>query len=119
MSAAVISEPACPSECSDSEAMEHATKRARIAVKPFQDIDLDKFVLKNNGKGKNGHNTFPLIAGEPIRFNFTPAGWVETPFGFDTSGNYENPSFLGGVPPEKKGTELATESAPRSGRVLE
>ena len=95
MSAETVFDRACPSECSDNEAMEPVMKRARIEVKPFQDIALDKFVLKNNGKGKNGQNTFPLIASEPIRFNFTPNGWIETPFRFDTSGKYEYPSFLG------------------------
>ena len=105
MSAAAISEQVCPSECSDTEAMEPVTKRARIEVKPFQELNLDLFVLKNNGKGKNGgQNTFPLVAGEPIRFNFTPSGWMEAPFGFDISGKYECPSFLGGAPPEKEGT---------------
>ena len=103
MSAAIF-ERACPSECSDADAMEPAIKRARIEVKPFQEIDLGQFVLKNNGKGKNGQNTFPLVAGEAIRFNLTPNGWIETPFGFDTSCKYECPSFLGGVPPEKEGT---------------
>jgi hypothetical protein len=104
MSAAVISEHACPSECSDTEAMEPVVKRARIEVKPFQEINLNQFILKNNGKGKNGQNTFPLVAGEPIRFNFTPNGWIETPFGFDISGKYEYPSFLGGPSPDKEGT---------------
>jgi len=104
MSAAAISEQASPSECSDADVMEPVTKRARIEVKPFQELNLDQFVLKNNGKGKNGQNTFPLVAGEPIRFNFTPNGWMDAPFGFDISGKYECPSFLGGVHPEKEGT---------------
>ena len=104
MSAAAISEQACPSECSDTEAMEPVVKRARIEVKPFQELNLDHFILKNNGKGKNGQNTFPLIAGEPIRFNFTASGWMEAPFGFDISGKYEYPSFLGGQSPDKEGT---------------
>ena len=104
MSAAAISDQACHSECSDADAMQPAAKRARIEVTPFQEIDLDKFALKNNGKGKNGHNTYPLIASEPIRFNLTPAGWFQAPFGFDISGKYELPSFLGGPAPEKAGT---------------
>ena len=68
---AANSDQACHSECSDADAMQPAAKRARIEVKSFQEIDLAKFTLKNNGKGKNGHNTYPLVASEPIRFNLT------------------------------------------------
>jgi hypothetical protein len=103
MSAAFSDQANC-SECIDTEAMEPATKRARIEVKSFQEIDLASFTLKNRGKGKNGLNTFPFIASEPIRFNLTPSGWLQAPFGFDISGKYENPSFLGGPAPDKEGT---------------
>jgi hypothetical protein len=72
MSAAFSDQANC-SECIDTEAMEPATKRARIEVKSFQEIDLASFTLKNRGKGKNGLNTFPFIASEPIRFNLTPS----------------------------------------------
>ena len=102
---AANSDQACPSVSSD-EAMEPATKRARIEVKAFNQVDLAAFTLKNNGKStgiKGGLNTFPLIANQPIRFNLTPSDWLEAPFGFDLSGKYENPSFLCGIPPEKPG----------------
>ena len=101
---ATLSDQACPSVCSDADAMQPSAKRARIEVKSFQEIDLAKFTLKNNGKGKNGHNTYPLVAGEPIRFNLAPCDWLQSPFGFDISGKYEYPSFLGGPAPEKEGT---------------
>lgn len=101
---AAFSDQACCSECTDTDAMQPAAKRARIEVKTFKDLDLSKFVLKNNGKGKNGQNTYPLVAGEPIRFNLTPSGWLQTPFGFDISGKYEYPSFLGGPAPDKVGS---------------
>ena len=101
---AANSDQACHSECSDTDAMQSAAKRARIEVKSFQEIDLSKFTLKNNGKGKSGLNTYPLVTGESIRFNLTPSGWLKAPFGFDISGKYEYPSFLGGPAPEKEGT---------------
>ena len=104
MTTSAISDQACPSECSDLPDMESAAKRARIEVKPFQDLDLNQFVLKNNGKGKNGPIVYPLIAGEPIRFNLTINDWLQTPFGFDLETKFEKPSFLGGKDPEKPGT---------------
>ncbi len=81
------------------------SKRARreIEVKPFQQVDLAQFKLKDNGKGKNGHLAYPSIDGGPIRFHLTPSEWVRTPFGFDIDGKYEKPSFLGGKAPEKEG----------------
>jgi hypothetical protein len=84
-------------------AQEGRRVRARVefAVLPFSDVDLNEFALKDNGKGKNGHNAFPLVNGEGIRFNLTPTGWLKTPFGFDVDGKYEKPSFLGGNAPEK------------------
>ena len=101
---AAFSDQACHSECTDADAMQTPAKRARIEVKTFKDLDLSKFTLKNNGKGKNGQNTYPLVADEPIRFNLTPSGWLQTPFGFDISGKYEYPSFLGGPEPDKVGS---------------
>ena len=98
---AAFSDQASHSEC---DAMEPAAKRACIEVKPFNDVALGNFILKNRGKAKNGGLiTFPSIGGEPIRFNLTPCGWLQAPFGFDISGKYEYPSFLGGPAPEKEG----------------
>ena len=83
-----FSERACPSVCSD-EAMEPAAKRARIEVKAFNQVDLETFTLKNNGKNTNGNksglNTFPLIGNQPIRFNMTPSDWFQAPFVASTS----------------------------------
>ena len=103
MSAAAVSELACPSECSE-EAMaeERVSKRARIEVKPFGDVDISQFALKNKGKGKNGGlMAYPLISDQPIRFNLTPDDWIRTPFGFDIDSKFEKPSFLGGKVPER------------------
>ena len=84
-------------------------KRAReeIAVPRFDVVDLEQFVLKDNGKGKTGHRTFPLVAGEQIRFNLTPNGWLVVPFGFDLSSQYEKPSFLSGEAASKASEGLS------------
>ena len=80
-----------------------ASKRARIDVKRFDEIQINDFTLKDKGKGKNGHMAFPLIGGEMIRFNLTPIDWAQTPFGLDVDSKFEKPSFFGGKEPEKKG----------------
>ena len=105
MLASAISDPECE-DCSEGPAMatEGPTKRARIEVKPFEDIDLSKIALKDKGKGKQGHIAFPLLDGEVIRFNLTPSDWSKNPFGFDVNSKFEKPSFLGGKEPEKVGT---------------
>ena len=96
--------------CSVSDspmAQEPQSKRARVEVQipAFDKVDLDKLTLKDHGKGKNGApRVFPLVAGEAVRFNLTPAGWLNTPFGFDVDSKFEKPSFLGGKEPENSGT---------------
>ena len=107
MSDAAISTQVCISDCSDdifaamaNNAEEPASKRARIEVKHFGEIDLSEFALKDKGKGQNGHIAFPLLGGEILRFNLTVNDWTRSPFGFDTTGKYEKPSFLGGKAPE-------------------
>ena len=89
-STAAISIKRCPSECSDaamSTAEERSTKRARIEIKPFTELDISEFTLKHKGKGKNGgHMAYLLLSGESIRFNLTPNEWLRTPFGFDGCG---------------------------------
>ena len=89
----------------DAMAEQGSSKRARreIEVKPYPQLELAEIKLKDNGKGKNGHLAYPLIDGEPIRFNLTPSDWVRTPFGFDIDGKYEKPSFIGGKVPEVEG----------------
>ena len=79
---------------------ERPTKRTRIGVKPYSEIDLEEFALRDKGKGKNGHLAYPLLDGDTIRFNLTPNDWLRTPFGFDVDGKYDKPSFLGGKEPE-------------------
>ena len=109
---AAISQSACPSECSDAameQIAEPVAKRTRVEVKevkPFQEMDLDKFTLKT-GKSKNGNYTYyiPLVDCASVLVNLTPERecWVDAPFGFDTSCKFEVPSFLGGKAPEKEG----------------
>jgi hypothetical protein len=93
----------CESE--DEMADQPQSKRARveIAIPSFGEVDLSKFSLKDNGKGKNGHLAYPLVDGQVVRFNLTPSGWLKTPFGFDIQTKFEKPSFLGGKEPEKAG----------------
>ena len=92
-----------PSDHSD-EAMsnngEGRNVRARITVAPILELDLELFSLKDKGKGKNGHNSYPLINNEVIRFNLTDGDWLRVPFGFDINSKFEKPSFLGGKAPE-------------------
>jgi hypothetical protein len=93
----------CDSE--DEMADQPQSKRARVEIQipAFAEVDLTKFSLKDNGKGKNGHLSYPLIDGQVVRFNLTPSGWLKSPFGFDIQTKYEKPSFLGGKEPEKPG----------------
>ena len=91
-SIAAISNQACPSECLDeamSTAEERSTKRDSIEIKPFTELDISEFTLKDKGKGKNGgHMAYPLLSGESIRFNLTPNEWLRTPFGFDVDSKF-------------------------------
>ena len=80
------------------------SKRARIEVKSFENLQLSEFTLKDKGKGKNGHQAWPGFVGEMIRFNLTPSEWSSTPFGFDTNSKFKKPSFLGGKEPERVGS---------------
>ena len=93
-------ESMCAEEAMSSTG-EPAAKRARIEVKPYTEINLSEFALKDKGKGKNGHMAYPLLAGETIRFNLSPSEWLRTPFGLDVDSKFEKPSFLGGKAPEK------------------
>ena len=87
-------------------AQQPQSKRARVEdeIPSFDKVDLSRFALKDYGKSKNGHKTFPLVAGECIQFNLTPGGWLKSPFGFDVNTKFEKPSFLGGKEPETVGT---------------
>jgi len=87
--------------------MAQQQKRARVEIEvpSFAKVDLSQFTLKDHGKGNNGHRAFPfpLVAGEAVRFNLTPSGWLKAPFGFDVDTKFEKPSFLGGKEPENAG----------------
>ena len=82
-------------------------KRARVEIEvpSFDKVDLEQFSLKDYGKGKGGLKTFPMVDGKSIRFNLTPSGWLQAPFGFDVTTKYEMPSFLGGKAPESGASE--------------
>ena len=82
-------------------------KRARVEIEvpAFDKVDLEQFSLKDYGKGKGGLKTFPMVDGKSIRFNLTPSGWLQAPFGFDVTSKYETPSFLGGKAPESGASE--------------
>ena len=95
-------ESMCAEEAMSSTG-EPAAKRARIEMKPYTEINLSEFTLKDKGKGKNGHMAYPLLGGETIRFNLSPSEWIRTPFGLDVDSKFEKPSFLGGKAPEKAG----------------
>ena len=88
-------------EAMSSVTEERPIKRTRMDISNYDDVDLSQFVLKDKGKGKNGHMAYPLLGSESIRFNLTPSDWLQTPFGFDVDGKCEKPSFLGGNAPEK------------------
>jgi hypothetical protein len=79
------------------DAMEN--KRARVEVaKSFADIDLNDVQLKAvKVRDSDAVVLFANLANEPVfRFNLTPNGSCPVIFGFDTSGKFEQPSFLTG-----------------------
>ena len=90
-------------EALESNDMAHPNKRARIEIASFDQLDLGKFTLTQVGKTKKDQKIYANIDGKPIRTNLTPNDWLSTRFGFDTSGTYQKPSFLGGAVPERKG----------------
>jgi len=86
----------------DADLTTPPAKRAKIEVLPFPELDLSKLSLKSSGVGPGGGlRVYPTLDGEAIRFNLTPHKWLETPYGFDLSTQYEEkvPSFLGGKTP--------------------
>jgi hypothetical protein len=96
----VISQPSL--DFSDFEAMEPAAKRAKVEVEAFDQLNLEKLsIAQKNLKGSIWR--YPAIDGSAIHFNLTPSGWLRTTWGFDFSGRYEKPSFLGGPEPERAG----------------
>ena len=90
-------------EGSEEDIMTHPNKRAKIEIASFEQLNLEKFSLVQVGKTKKDQKIYANIDGKPIRANLSPNDWLSTRFGFDTSGQYEKPSFLGGKAPERKG----------------
>jgi hypothetical protein len=88
---------------SNFEAMEPVAKRAKIAG-AFNELDLAKFSLKASKLSNGQVRLLPVIDEAAIHTNLTPAGWLSSAWGFDFSGRFECPSFLGGIQPEKPGT---------------
>ena len=82
--------------------MEPAAKRAKVEVKAFDQLSLEKFsIAQKDLRGQIWR--YPAIDGAAIHFNLTPSSWLSTAWGFDFSGRYEMPSFLGGPEPERAG----------------
>ena len=83
------------------------SKRARVEYDApiFSNVDLEKFSLKDKGKGETGHKAFPLVDGKTVEFNLTPTTWLHAPLGFDVSSKFEKPSFLGGEEPKNGASE--------------
>ena len=82
---------------------ESAAKRAKIEIPSFSQLNLQEFTLKTVGQTKKDFKFYANISGAPIRANLTPTDWMSIRFGFDLSGKYEKPSFLGGSAPERLG----------------
>ena len=84
--------------------MTAAVVNSTIEISSMQELDFQQFALKMGTKTKNGQTAYPSIAGETIRVNLTPDEWLHSPWGFDFTGRFETPSFLGGKSPERDGT---------------
>ena len=84
--------------------MTRPTQRARTETLSFDQLDLAKLQfkdIKSNPKGPP--SVIVLYEGVGPRFNLTPTGWLNCKYGFDISGKYSKPSFLGGPMPENEG----------------
>ena len=82
-----------------SNVAEPSPKRAKIEMPSFKDLNLEKLSLKDNGMNRQGSAklVLPLFDGKKLSCNLTPAGFLKTPFGFDTSCKFEKPAFLMGT----------------------
>ena len=85
-------------------ASQGAAKRQRVEpVKPFGEIDTGSARIKEGAPKKTGGKFLvPLIGNEMMPFNLSPTVWNTMPFGFDLSGKFEKPSFLGGPESDKQ-----------------
>ena len=87
-----------------STSSEPAAKRAKIDIPSFAELNLSEFLLKQTGTTPNGQmRVTPMINNAAVIFNLSPKEWNKTEWGFDYSGRFENPSFLGGPEPAKPG----------------
>jgi len=106
MSAAACSNSASnisPSDDLEYDDMAQANKRAKIDVSSFDQLNLEQLTLTQVGKTKKDQKIYVNIDKLPVRTNLTPNDWIFTRFGFDFTGTYEKPSFLGGKVPDRKG----------------
>jgi hypothetical protein len=78
---------------------EPSPKRAKMEMRAFKDVDLQKLTLKDNGMNRQGNAklVLPLFNGQKLQCNLTPSGFLKAPFGFDTSCKFEKPAFLMGT----------------------
>ena len=87
-----------------STSSESVAKRAKIDILSFAELNLQELLLKQTGTAPNGQMRLtPMINNAAVIFNLTPKEWAKTEWGFDYSGRFENPSFLGGPEPAKPG----------------
>ena len=89
-----------PSEDTSVEAMATAAaKKARTEVVSYADMALEKLQIKEIGKSRNGSPTMVVLHdGYGFTFNLTPAGWLNSKYGFDVHCKYGRPSFLVNAP---------------------
>ena len=79
-------------------------KRARTCIPSYADVDLETLWLKNSGPNKKGDGvlTLPLLGNAKLTCDLTPESWLRVAFPFNLSGEYEQVSFLGHIPPVDK-----------------
>ena len=79
-------------------------KRARTSIPTYANVDLDALWLKNSGPNKKGDGvlTLPLLNNGKLCCDLTPHSWLRVAFPFNTSGQWEQVSFLGHLPSTDK-----------------
>ena len=102
-SASLVAESASLPDFSEEDVMSATpppAKKARVSIPSFGDIDLNGLWLKNSGPNKKGDGvlTLPLLGNAKLTCDLTPDSWLRVAFPFNTSGQYEQVSFLGHLP---------------------
>ena len=103
-SASLVAESSSLPDFSEEDVMSTVApppaKRARVSIPSFGDIDLNGLWLKNSGPNKKGDGvlTLPLLGNAKLTCDLTPDSWLRVAFPFNTSGQYEQVSFLGHLP---------------------